>query len=60
MHRKVCNHPLLVKAEIDSNLKVDPGYLSSGKLIGLVELLTESEIIVSSTDAEENKNEILV
>jgi hypothetical protein len=60
MHRKVCNHPLLVKNEIESNLKVDSGYLSSGKLIGLVELLTESEIIESSTDAEENKNDIVV
>lgn len=60
MHRKVCNHPLLVKSEIESNLKVDPSYLSSGKLIGLVELLTESEIIETQTDAEENKNDIVV
>ena len=59
MHRKVCNHPALINDELAK--AVDDGWSISGKLIGLVELLVECEIISASTvsgetGVEEQKN----
>jgi SNF2 family DNA or RNA helicase len=58
MHRKVCNHPALLNEELSKH--VEPGWQQSGKLVGLVELLVESEIIpasiVNGETAEESKS----
>jgi TATA-binding protein-associated factor len=46
MHRKVCNHPALLNDELSKT--VDVSWQQSGKLVGLVELLVESEILPAS------------
>ena len=59
MHRRVCNHPSLVKDDIGLS-RVEDTYLQSGKLLGLVELLIECEIlsnaVVNNEGPDEPKN----
>ena len=59
MHRKVCNHPILLKDEL-SLAKIEETYCQSGKLVGLVELLVESEILsaaaVNNEAIDDGKN----
>ena len=53
LHRKVCNHPELLKDQLpemfekDSKMIKAPvmDYTASGKLLGLVEVLQQTEII---------------
>ena len=64
LHRKVCNHPMFVReqltqqlrAQLDAQMKGKRGQSivdCSGKMIGLVDLLKQSEIITEDTGEDE-------
>ena len=61
IHRKACNHPLLIKNTLKQNLLEKfrgnlSHYENSGKLIGLVEILQDCEIMkMDKVEYEESK-----
>jgi len=69
LHRKVCNHPILVQDELKQDKLTDKGefaslpkgqqhgYQQSGKLTGLVEVLSQCEILKSSGSGPGDPND---
>ena len=45
IHRKICNHPILVEGLVEGLPTLQQGYQHSAKLIGLLEILQECEIL---------------
>jgi SNF2 family DNA or RNA helicase len=50
LHRKACNHPCLVEGLAEDLPPVQPGFQHSAKLIGLIEILQNCEIIVGAEE----------
>ena len=59
LHRKVCNHPALVCDLVDGVAQCDPSYKNSAKLLGLLDILSEMEIIQTNSGEEQAAGTLL-